>query len=97
LDNKNDIGSRWKRAAHAASRLQAGEGVAEGSNIPQQATPELSDKVRRERKATFWGKLGMGLDVGKERDEQEVLPYVSKNLEQQHWSVVTIRTAFSRV
>lgn len=91
LSNQNDISSRWSRAVHAASRLQAGKGVAEGSNIPQQETPNLSKEERRRRKATFWGKLGMGLDVGKVRDETEELPYVSKSLEQQHWWVDSIR------
>jgi len=43
----------------------------------------LDPETLAARRATFLGKLSMG--VGKMRDEAEELPYQSKSLEQQHW------------
>ena len=85
LDNKNDVKSRWHRAAQAAARLQHGDGLkaAPVENGHSQPHVDMDDKTREARKATFWGSLSMG--VGKERDETEELPYQSKSLEQQHW------------
>ncbi|WVR03884.1 hypothetical protein IAU60_000883 [Kwoniella sp. DSM 27419] len=89
LDNKNDVMSRWRRAVHAAARLQEGEGVYDPpkSLTQEVAYEDLPEKVRKARKATFLGSLSMG--VGKEapngQDEQAVLPFQSKALEQQHW------------
>ena len=77
----------WKRAVQAASRLETGK-AATADIGPEytQTPPELSSKERKARRATFLGKLNMGI-VGKERDETEELPYTSKALEQQHWCV----------
>ncbi|OCF30327.1 IQ domain-containing calmodulin-binding protein [Kwoniella heveanensis BCC8398] len=85
LDNKNDVVSRWHRAAQAASRLQSGQGVYDPPTELTEEIPgdELPPKVRKSRRATFWGSLSMG--VGKERDENATLPFQSKALEQQHW------------
>ncbi|WVQ78707.1 hypothetical protein IAT38_000794 [Cryptococcus sp. DSM 104549] len=94
LDNQNDVKSRWKRAAQAASRLQTGDGLptptaalnhpSTSPSVVQETIPEeLPDKAKKARRATFWGSLSMG--IGKERDEGEVLPFQSKALEQQHW------------
>jgi hypothetical protein len=89
LANKNDVGSRWSRAFHAASRINAGDGLQEHTPTPPEGydeAPELSDKVKKQRKARLWGSLSIGSGGG-ERDEAEVLPYTSKTLEQQHWCV----------
>ncbi|WVF67126.1 hypothetical protein IAT40_001871 [Kwoniella sp. CBS 6097] len=85
LDNKNDVVSRWHRAAQAASRLQSGQGVYDPPTELTEEIPgdQLPPKVRKSRRATFWGSLSMG--VGKERDENATLPFQSKALEQQHW------------
>ncbi|WVQ94727.1 hypothetical protein IAU59_001807 [Kwoniella sp. CBS 9459] len=85
LDNKNDVVSRWHRAAQAASRLQSGQGVYDPPAELTEEIPgnELPPKVRKHRRATFWGSLSLG--VGKERDENATLPFQSKALEQQHW------------
>ncbi|OWZ32685.1 IQ domain-containing calmodulin-binding protein [Cryptococcus neoformans var. grubii Br795] len=90
LDNKNDVVSRWHRAAQAASRLQNGDGLYSSpvSTLPSGQVEEcdpkkLTDKELRARKATFWGSLSLG--VGKERDEKKELPFHSKELETQHW------------
>nr|XP_019012150.1 IQ domain-containing calmodulin-binding protein [Kwoniella pini CBS 10737]OCF50931.1 IQ domain-containing calmodulin-binding protein [Kwoniella pini CBS 10737] len=89
LDNKNDVKSRWRRAVHAASRLEKGEGI---YNPPIHLTEEipyneLSDKIKKQRKATFLGSLSIPISINnkKQRDENEILPFNSKSLEQQHW------------
>ncbi|OCF57996.1 IQ domain-containing calmodulin-binding protein [Kwoniella mangroviensis CBS 10435] len=93
LDNKNDVKSRWHRAVQAASRLESGEGLYNPpseltEDIPSEEIPESTKKARR---ATFWGSLSLPIakdqntDKGKGRDENEVLPFQSKALEQQHW------------
>lgn len=87
LANKNDVKSRWRRAVHAASRMNAGDGLNEHPEAPLEGyheVPELSDKVKKRRKAKLWGSLSIGAS-GDDRDEAEVLPYTSKTLEQQHW------------
>ncbi|XAO23003.1 hypothetical protein I312_101780 [Cryptococcus bacillisporus CA1280] len=90
LDNKNDVVSRWRRAAHAASRLQTGDGLFSSpiaalpsSQVDECDPTKLTDKELTARKATFWGSLSLG--VGKKRDEEKELPFHSKELETQHW------------
>ncbi|KIR97495.1 IQ domain-containing calmodulin-binding protein [Cryptococcus deuterogattii 2001/935-1] len=90
LDNKNDVMSRWRRAAHAASRLQTGDGLFSSpiaalpsSQVDECDPTKLTDKELRERKATFWGSLSLGVE--KNRDEEKELPFHSKELETQHW------------
>ncbi|WWD05811.1 hypothetical protein V865_003894 [Kwoniella europaea PYCC6329] len=93
LDNKNDVKSRWHRAVQAASRLESGQGLYNPpsdliEDIPTEEIPESTKKARR---ATFWGNLSLPIakdqntGKGKDRDENEVLPFQSKALEQQHW------------
>ncbi|WVO13258.1 hypothetical protein L204_100871 [Cryptococcus depauperatus] len=89
LENKNDVQSRWHRAAQAAARLQKGDGLYTSSFKPTESPvaecdpSQLSNKERKSRKATFWGSLSFG--IGKERDENEGLGFHSKALERQHW------------
>ncbi|WWC87802.1 uncharacterized protein L201_002694 [Kwoniella dendrophila CBS 6074] len=85
LDNKNDVKSRWHRAVQAASRLERGQGVYSAPTYLTEEIPgnQLSEKTRKSRRATFWGTLSMG--IGKDRNENETLPFHSKALEQQHW------------
>ncbi|WWC60223.1 uncharacterized protein I303_102789 [Kwoniella dejecticola CBS 10117] len=68
LDNKNDVKSRWRRAVQAASRLEKGEGVYNPPNHLTEDIPaeELSEKVKKQRKATFWGSLS--IPIGKTAD-----------------------------
>lgn len=73
---------------HAAARLQEGDGLyTKHSTQPEEyeENPPLSDKQRKDRKATFLGSLSMGIGAGQARDEAEELPYSTKALEQQHW------------
>lgn len=81
---------RWRRAAHAASRLQTGDGLFSSpiaalpsSQVDECDPTKLTDKELTARKATFWGSLSLG--VGKKRDEEKELPFHSKELETQHW------------
>lgn len=81
---------RWRRAAHAASRLQTGDGLFSSpiaalpsSQVDECDPTKLTDKELRERKATFWGSLSLGVE--KNRDEEKELPFHSKELETQHW------------
>ena len=86
LENKNDVGSRWSRAVHAAGRLQRGDGLSHTPELRPEnydQVGEMDEKTRRKRKATMLGKLSVAVSV--ERDEAEELPYTSKALEQQHW------------
>ncbi|KAK8861514.1 hypothetical protein IAR55_002335 [Kwoniella newhampshirensis] len=87
LENKNDVQSRWHRATQAAIRLQASDGTYDppSASYTHVVVPsDLDEKVKKARRATFLGSLS--LPVGKkDRDENEVLPFNSKALEQQHW------------
>ncbi|ORX33661.1 hypothetical protein BD324DRAFT_639106 [Kockovaella imperatae] len=85
LDNRNDVKSRWHRAAQAAARMEHGDGLRAAPVPASHVRPRvvLDEETRKARRATFWGTLSKG--VGKERDENEILPYQSKSLEQQHW------------
>nr|XP_019050292.1 IQ domain-containing calmodulin-binding protein [Kwoniella bestiolae CBS 10118]OCF29222.1 IQ domain-containing calmodulin-binding protein [Kwoniella bestiolae CBS 10118] len=90
LDNKNDVKSRWHRAVQAASRLETGEGLFNPpSDLTEEIPPEkLSESTKKARRATFWGNLSLPIAKNQDsddRDENEVLPFQSKALEQQHW------------
>lgn len=84
---------RWKRAYHAAKRLQTGRGVHDhqtqlksrsafdGLNLSE----EEKRKILHKRRAKFMGSLSLG--VGDVVGNSKALEYQSKALEQQHWFV----------